>query len=384
MTRKNTYAAIVLVILALAGWFVVSKRDGVSSHDQRTAENGRHSSHTSTGGETRTRAGVRDPNDRKESRETKLAKAQALLKGVIEASSGDSHRGLSAIGPIRDLITGMNDEELRDLTKQLIDSNNGGIIDMLSLAVMERFAKSKADTGELCLWLKNLPPSLGRSKMLQDLGNSHTDPRGTDITRLLDEFPDKQDKLEVLTGLVGRLMSSSVENAIAVYEEHAPKDSDPARLGEILSCLSKNTDFRAMIDRLRQSDSANQGAAVGGVVARWAEYEPELACKYAYGSSAVENDQIGGAFQVWAQRDPRSAGHWLDGLAASGKKDALVSEFVKSRARMAPTASWKQAYQISDPELREKTILEIYEKWRTLSPEDADQALQTHKAGSQK
>jgi hypothetical protein len=384
MTRKNTFAAIVLVIVALAGWFVASKRDGVSSHDHGIAENGRHSYHTSTGGETRTRSSVRDPDDRQESRQTKLAKAQELLKGVIEASSGDSHRGLSAIGPIRDLITGMNDEELRVLTKQLIDSNNGGIIDMLSLAVMERFAKSKGETGELCLWLKNLPPSLGRSKMLQALGTSHTDPRGTDITRLMDEFPDRRDKLEVLTGLVGRLASSSVENAIAVYEEHAPKDSDPERLGEILSCLSKNTDFLAVIDRLQQSDSANQGAAVGGVIARWAEYEPEVACKYAYANSAVENDQIREAFQVWAQRDPRSAGHWLDGLAASGKKDAMVSEFVRSRARMAPAASWKQSYQISDPELREKTLSEIYDKWRGFSPEDADQALQTHKAENKK
>lgn len=384
MTRKNTSAAIVVVIVALAGWFVASKRDGNSSHDQGTAENGRNPSLTSTGGETRTRAGVRDPDDSKETHETKLARAQLLLKGVIEASSTDGLRGLSAIGPIRDLIGGMNDEELRVLTKQLIDSNIGVIIDMLSRTVMERFVKSKADTGELCLWLKNLQPSLGRSKMLQALGSSHTDPGGTDITRLLDEFPDQRDKLEVLTGLVGRLASSSLEEAIAIYEEHAPKDSDPARLGEILSGLSKDTDFRAVIDQLQQSDSANQGAAVGGVIARWAEYEPEVACTYAYANSAVENDQIREAFQVWAQRDPRSAGYWLDGLAASGKKDAMVSEFVKSRARMAPAASWKQAYQISDPELREKTISEIHEKWRTLSPEDADQALQTHEAENPK
>ncbi len=384
MTRKNTFAAILLVIVALAGWFVASKRDGVSSHDNGTAENSRHFSPTSIGAETRTRAGVRDPDDRKESRQTKLAKAQELLKGVIEASSGDGLRGLSAIGPIRDLMEGLNDEELRVLSKQLIDSNNRGIIDMLSLPVMERFAKSKANTGELCLWLKNLQPSLGKAKMLRALGTSHTDPRGTDITRLLDEFPDQRDKLEILTGLVGRLASSSVENAIAVYEEYAPEDSDPARLGEILSCLSKNTDFRAVIDRLQQSDSANQGAAVGGVIARWAEYEPEVACKYAYGNSAVENDQIREAFQVWVQRDPRSAGYWLDGLAASGKKDSMVSEFVRSRARMAPAVSWKQSYQISDPELREKTLSEIYEKWRTLSPEDAEQALQTHKAENPK
>ncbi|RYD32362.1 MAG: hypothetical protein EOP85_21820, partial [Verrucomicrobiaceae bacterium] len=235
MTTKRTFAAIVLVIVSLALWFVARKKDGVSSHGNGTAEYGRHSSPTSTGGETRTRAGVRDPEDRKESRQTKLAKAQELLGGVIEKSSGKGLRGLSAIGPIRDLIEGLDDEELRVLSQQLIDSNNGGIIDMLSLHIMRRFAKSKADRGELCLWLKNLQPSLGRGKMLQYLGTSRTDLRGTEITRLLDEFPDQRDKLEVLSGLAGGLASSSVEDAIAVYEKHAPEGSDPERLGEILS-----------------------------------------------------------------------------------------------------------------------------------------------------
>src|SRR5690606_29986498 len=148
---------------------------------------------------------VRNPNSGREAREKKFEKAQELLRGVIEASGDRGVKGLGEIRQIIDLIKGLDGDELRSLTEQLIDSNNRSLIDMLSQPVMKRFAQSKIETGELCLWLKQLQPSLGRSKMLRELGVSYTDARGSAITDLQDEFTDQQDKLEVLAGLVSRL-----------------------------------------------------------------------------------------------------------------------------------------------------------------------------------
>ena len=218
---------------------------------------------------------------------------------------------------------------------------------------------------------------------------------------------DGRNGMMAISSLFAGLAAKDLDAAIAKLDTIEESQRSVAISGLAMSGMSGDARQR-LLDRTASLPAATRDAIRQGTLGQWAMMEPEAAMKYLQTLPAEEqkplraniaqsmmmmNPKQGAelllkdataeekpriydqAIGQWAYQDPKAAGQWLTQQPQGPELDNARMTFATVIAQKEPATAMDWAKSVTKPELRERSIGQVYMAWKGRDPSAAAAAL---------
>lgn len=221
-----------------------------------------------------------------------------------------------------------------------------------------------ANPAEALAALKNLPPELQgqRDELTASVvsGIAHRDPgMATDLVLQLGREGNAQagNLMEIVAKET--LRTKSIEQASQWAESLPDGPLKGTAMGKIAESYARKDPKAAAewAQRFASNDYASQTIKVIG--GQWAGSDPLAAVSWLDSLPASSGQTAGltNAFNDWEDSDPAAAGEYLLAMPQSAKRDSAISGFATGYAWQNPQLAITWANEISDPTLRQNSLI---------------------------
>lgn len=185
----------------------------------------------------------------------------------------------------------------------------------------------------------------------------------TDLDRatlLALEMPFGRNRGRAVNALLDAALQTGTDDAIEWIQDLPDGDLKYGTMGRLANRVEE-VSFRDFADAIMSLPEAELAGAVEPFLRHWTRDDPAAAADWAEQLPTVEmqTDAMADVIRGWARRDATAAGGWLSQFQPSLDMDKVILAYIDRIDRRDPTSAAQWATTLTDPELRDSTVLKF-------------------------
>lgn len=270
-------------------------------------------------------------------------------------------------------LPAMDTCQLLEYVADDLDEDSLGSIACVMPGTMQLALSETHDLADVTAWILTVGNPYFQSKLLAEAGRFYAYRDPTDFYRAISSGSARD---QFIAGYFAKHGEGTAEGfPFDSVLKFAEGGASFPKLEEVLQGLPNSADFSQLQSLLKSRDTALSSGVLDVLLKKWASKDPKGAAAFLESApSALKADAYGSMSRI-LETSGGTAIRMMETLPASPEKDAVIQSAIRGSKKYSSKTAWAIAQGVSDPQMQETLLDEIYAKWSHEDPKAAEAAL---------